>query len=373
MFTGGGTARRIRAVIRSRGRAARFEAIFAVQSGVAAGLAWFLANDVFPHSRPFFAPVAAVIVLSAGVGLRWVRALELAGGVAIGIALGDSVILLIGVGPVQIAAVVALAIMAIAVFGGAGVAVPQAAGTAALVATLAPPTSGIFVERLFDAVLGGAIALLVMVVLPFNPLTRVRRTAGQVLSSLADALTRGARSLETEDPDLADTTLTRLRGQDADQQALRDAVTAGRETATVAPLRWGSRVALARYANASAHIDRATRSVRVMQSRIAALLRDGEPSPDPLAESLAVLATAVRSLRHDLADGRDPAAARATTLDAVRAAGVAGGRGLGMSGLVVVSQVDSAATNLLCAAGLDGREAKSQVRRAGSIGQGLSG
>src|SRR5689334_13175604 len=121
-----GRGRRIREAVRSRVVRARYEAIFAVQSGIAAGLAWFLANDVFPHSRPFFAPVAAVIVLSAGVGLRWVRALELASGVALGVVLGDAMILWIGVGPVQIGVVVALAIIAIAVFGGGGVAVPQA-------------------------------------------------------------------------------------------------------------------------------------------------------------------------------------------------------------------------------------------------------
>jgi uncharacterized membrane protein YgaE (UPF0421/DUF939 family) len=365
-----GRGRRVREAIRSRALRARYEAIFAVQSGVAAGLAWFLANDVFPHTRPFFAPVAAVIVLSAGVGLRWVRALELAFGVALGVVLGDGMILLIGVGPVQIAVVVTFAIIAIAVFGGGGVAVPQAAASAALVATLAPPTSGFFLERLFDAVLGGAIALVIMILLPFNPLTRTRRAAGQVLSVLADALTRGARSLQRADPEMANATLTMLRAHAADQDALEDAVAAGRETATVAPLRWGSRAALGRYANASAHIDRATRSVRDIQWRVAALLRDGEPSPDELAGSLGVLAKGVMSLRHDLADGRDPAHARTITLDAVRAARVASAGGLGISGLVVVSQVDSAATNLLCAAGLDGDEATIQVRRASVSGQG---
>ena len=365
-----GRGRRIREAIRSRVLRARYEAIFAVQSGIAAGLAWFLANDVFPHTRPFFAPVAAVIVLSAGVGLRWVRALELASGVALGVVLGDAIVLVIGVGPVQIAVVVALAIIAIAVFGGGGVAVPQAAASAALVATLAPPTTGFFFERLFDAILGGAIALTITVLLPFNPLTRTRRAAGQVLSVLAEALTSGARSLARADPETAEAALTTLREHEPDLGALRDAVTTGRETATVAPLRWGSRAALSQYANAAARIDRATRSVRVIESRIASLIRDGEPSPHALGESLGALAKGVMSLRHDLADGRDPAKARAITLDAVRAGRVANAQGLGTAGLEIVSQVDSAATNLLCAAGLDGDEATIQVRRASASGQG---
>src|SRR5262245_28836885 len=113
----------MREAIRTAARRIRFEAIFAIQSGIAAGLAWFLAFDVFGHARPFFAPVAAVIVLGAGVGVRWVRALELAVGVCAGVVLGDVVVLVIGVGPVQIAVVVTLAIIAIAMFGGGGVAV----------------------------------------------------------------------------------------------------------------------------------------------------------------------------------------------------------------------------------------------------------
>src|SRR5262245_6139679 len=112
-----GTGRRIREAIRSGGQRVRFEAIFAVQSGLGAGLAWLLANDVLGNTRAFFAPVAAVIVLSAGSGLRWVRALELAGGVALGVALGDFVIQVIGVGPIQIAVLVTLSVVAVAALG----------------------------------------------------------------------------------------------------------------------------------------------------------------------------------------------------------------------------------------------------------------
>jgi hypothetical protein len=122
-----------------------------------------------------------------------------------------------------------------------------------------------------------------------------------------------------------------------------------------------------RYATAAAQVDRATRSVRVIESRIALLLRDREPTPDALGRSLAVLADGVRSLRHDLADGRDPVHARTLTLDAVRVASLASAAGLGRSGLVVVDQLDSAAANLLCAAGSDEHDANTQIRRAATV------
>ena len=124
--------------VRDGRRRVRLEAVIAVQAGLAAGVAWFLAADVLRHNRPFFAPISAVIVLGGASGQRWRRALELVLGVALGIGLGDLLILLIGVGVLQIALVVALAILVASFLGGGTLAVNQAAASAVLVATLAP-------------------------------------------------------------------------------------------------------------------------------------------------------------------------------------------------------------------------------------------
>ena len=49
------------------------------QCAIAAGVAWFVAADVFGHQQPFFAPVAAVVSLghllraAAATGRRGVR------------------------------------------------------------------------------------------------------------------------------------------------------------------------------------------------------------------------------------------------------------------------------------------------------------
>jgi uncharacterized membrane protein YgaE (UPF0421/DUF939 family) len=345
-----------------------------VQSGVAAGLAWLFATKVFHDARPYFAPIAAVIVLGAAGGQRLRRALELAGGVALGVAVGDSLILLIGVGPLQIATVVTLAIIAIDLLGGGSVAAGQAAAAAVLVATLAPPTTGIYFTRLLDALIGAVTALVVMsLLLPFNPLTRVKRAAGRCLSLLAEALTVASRSIGKAEPGLADGALATLRARDRDREELRDALTIGQETATVAPLRWPSRAALARYADAAVYIDRATRSVRVIESRLSTLLRDGERAPNDLAVSLKVLARGVTSLNKELADGRDAAGSRSFTLEAVRAAASAYSAGLGLSGSVVVAQLDSAAVDLLCASGLRHRNASALVGQASAAARPAAG
>ena len=74
----------------------------ALQAGLAAALAWFVAHDVIGRPAPFFAPIAAVITLASSVGQRAKRTIELVVGVAIGIGIGDAIILLIGTGPWQI-------------------------------------------------------------------------------------------------------------------------------------------------------------------------------------------------------------------------------------------------------------------------------
>ncbi len=166
--------------LRDRVHRLRLDATIAVQCGVASGLAWLVAQDLFGHAQPFFAPIAAVIVLSATVGQRWRRALELVFGVALGIAIADALIVVIGVGVVQIALVVTLAILAAIFLGGGSLAIAQAAASAVLVATLAEPGGGLNGDRFVDALIGGTVGIAVMaLLLPFNPLTRVQRAAGR--------------------------------------------------------------------------------------------------------------------------------------------------------------------------------------------------
>jgi uncharacterized membrane protein YgaE (UPF0421/DUF939 family) len=339
--------------------------MLAVQSGVAAGLAWWIAKDLLHHPRPFFAPVAAVIVLSASVGQRWRRAAELVVGVALGIGVADLLILLIGVGVIQIAVMVGLAI-AVAIFvGGGTVAVSQAAASAVLVSTLTPMYGIQHFDRFVDALIGGTVGIIVMaLLLPFNPLTRVQRAAGHALDLLADALRTTAQALRDGNPEQARQALATMRATEPDHAALHESLVMGRETAYLAPIRWRTRGALTRYVDAAVHVERATRNARVLAWRVGSMLRDGEPVPADLAPALETLAEAVRTLREELARSEEPVRARAPALDAVRAAGAAYHAGVGFSGSVVVAQVRTVVVDLLRATGLSESRADRLVRRA---------
>ncbi|HEV7896776.1 MAG TPA: FUSC family protein, partial [Planosporangium sp.] len=189
------------AAIRDRLTRVRENALLALQAGCAAGAAWFVAHDIVGHTQPFFAPVAAVVALGAALGHRIRRVVELAIGVAVGVLVGDTLIYLIGTGPLQLAAVVALAVVLVVFFvRGSPVLVIQAASSAVLVATVQPPTTGLAYPRFLDALIGGATGLLVTaLLLPPNPLTVAQRAAEPLLAAIADGFEGVAAALDARD------------------------------------------------------------------------------------------------------------------------------------------------------------------------------
>lgn len=360
-----GLARRTGAHLRDRVRRVRLNVLLALQTGIAAGLAWLIAHELIGHRAPFFAPIAAVITLAVSVGQRLRRAFELVFGVAIGIAVGDVLIYLIGSGPWQIGLVVTLAIVTAIFAGGGSALVTQAASSAVLVATLTPPTTGISYDRFVDALVGGLVGLGVMaLLLPLNPLTVVGRAAGPALDVLAEGLTETADALAARDGDEVEAALARLRAAEGDLRTLQEAIEAASETAALAPVRWRTRGALSQYIDAAEHVARALRNSRVLVRRALVLVRDGEELPPALAEAVRALGEAVTWLRRELADAVEPVAARERALRAASEAGVAYAEGVGFSGSVIVAQVRSTAVDLVRATGLDGKEANRLVRRA---------
>jgi uncharacterized membrane protein YgaE (UPF0421/DUF939 family) len=337
-----------------------------VQATLAAGLAWLIATEVFGHARPFFAPIAAIICLGATYVERGRRTVELMVGVTIGIAVGDLLISVIGVGTWQLMVVVGLA-MATAVFvGGGPILVAQAASAAILVVTLQPPTQGIYWARIIDAFTGGLIAIAIAILLPVDPLALARRTVRPLLSELAGALDDVAIALRTRNVAACEHALARARALDTKAGAFHSAVVAAGETARMAPPRWGTRERVSHYAEADPQLDNAVRNVRVLARGAMRALQLGDHVPDDIATALHELASAVRGFDSALAD-RGGASTKGSRADALRAAARATlvlERTGNLSVSVLVGQVRSTAVDLLRALGLDGDEARTAVRAA---------
>jgi len=336
-----------------------------VQAGLAAAVAYLVATRVFGHTRPFFAPVAAIITLGLAFSERGRRAAELAIGVALGIAVGDVLISLTGVGAWQLALVVMLGISLGLLVGSSQLLVNQVAVSAALVATLQPPTSGITFARFVDALVGGAVALVVNgVVLPVNPQRLVQRAARPVLDELAATLDDVGRALAERDQELAEAALARARGIDELSGRFVEAADTGRETTRYAPQRRRYRGAMDSWREAARSIDFAVRNVRVLARGAIRALRLDENVPEEVTVALRDLALAVRAIDAALDEGGDVAAVREPALRAAARASLVLEGTTNMSVSVIVGQIRSTATDLLTGTGMDAGDAADAVSHA---------
>ncbi len=333
----------------------RTAALPVLQCALAAALAWLVATDVAGHTRPFFAPIAAIVCLGVSLGSRLRRSVELVVGVSVGIAVADLLITLIGTGAWQIGLVVALAMGAAVLLDGGPVITLQAGSSAVLVATLLPPGQSGGPDRALDALIGGVVALVVVAVLPADPLRSARKDCSGVLSALAESLRGVATGLAGHDDTAVESALQRARGTQAALEALRSDLAAGREIAQLAPLRWRSRARVGRLQAMAEPIDNAARNVRVLARRALVAVRDTERVDQRIVALLRELGAAVDVLEHvvESEPGSGPALGDAATALRRVASGLTADLSAngGLSLRVVVAQLRSTVVDLLQATG----------------------
>jgi hypothetical protein len=290
-----------------------------VQTAVAAVVAWFLAVLILGHERPAFAPIAAVISLGLAVGERSKRVVELTLGVALGVAIGDLLVSVIGIGAVQGGILVALAMAAAVLFGRGYLGVNEAAISAMiLMITFQPLVIGFPLDRVFEALIGGGTALAINALLPINPERMVSTAAHPIFDESAAVLEETAAALEDGDFERAQNTLMKARAIDARVSSFKEALSAGRETARTAPTRRRALGHLDLYAAAADQIDLIVRYMRILARSALGVVRTGDPAPEPLAAALRDLARAVEALAAYLETSEGPEEARWLAL---RAAG----------------------------------------------------
>jgi uncharacterized membrane protein YgaE (UPF0421/DUF939 family) len=360
-----GAAERSRVSMRTRAERLRLAWRSILQASVAAAIAWLIATDVVGHTKPFFAPVSAIITLGLTVGQRPRRAAEIALGVALGIAVADLLVLAIGTGAAQLAIVIALATSVAILLGSGQLLASQAAVSAALVATLQPPSHGITFTRFVDALIGGGVALVVnAILLPARPVEMVQRAAQPLLEELAETLEDVAVALERRDAELAQDALDRARGIDELEAVLEEAIDVGRETTRYALPRRRSRGLVDTYGDAAVRIDFAVRNVRVLARGAIRAVSLDENVPPEVASALRSLAAAVRAIGAALDDSSLVGEVHEPAVRAAADASLVLERTGNLSVSVIVGQVRSTAVDLLTATGMSFDEAAEAVRAA---------
>lgn len=348
--------------LRTRVRRVRNAGFAIVQTGIAAGLAWFMAKLIVGTPDPFFAPAAAVISVGLQRGQPLRRSAELSAGVAIGIGIAFLLRSAIGLGSIQIGAIVALTILAALLVDASIVLVNQAAISAVLVMTLPSAALGNGPDRFFDALIGGAVALVVgQLAFARNPASSVVELAGDVLGQLAAKLRDGALGLERAELARAQAALDSLRALDGMIAQLFDALARAQEAAAFSPTRRRSRDALEPYGPAARQIDYAVRNGRVLLRTVAAAIRTGVSAPPELAQSIRTLADSVDALARQLGEGAGEDTTRELAIRAGREATEILATQNDLRTTMIVGQVRATVVDLLRASGLEGQAARAAL------------
>ena len=336
-----------------------------LQATVAASLALAVATRL-GHGSAYFAPIAAISTVATSLTQRLRRTGELVVGNAVGILLADLLVARIGTGPVQLAVLVAMALVTAIAVGGGPILLMQASSSAILIATLTPPTPDRpwSTGRVVDALIGGAIGLAAAaLVMPADPGRMVRQGTAPLLTTLADGYGRVGSALAERDAAAAQAVLTGLR----DSPAVADfqsGLAATRETVRLSPWYWRQRAMVASYGLAGFHLDYALRNLRVLARQSSLCLSRGDDVPEDVARALGDLAWATRRLSAVLADEADPAPVRERLLSAVRRT-LVGATGPELRGPYVASlraQVRLSASDLLEATGLSPEQTRDAIR-----------
>lgn len=279
-----------------------------LQTSVAVELAWFITHDVLGHPQPFFAPIAAIVCLSASTVLRAQRAVQMIIGVSFGIGVGVVVEALLHAGVFALG-VATLITLCLAVVLGRGFIAQgptfynQTAISAILVVAL--PNGGTGAERLFDALVGGGIALVFSVLLfPADPIALLRTALDSALAALSGTLTHLDGVIDGHGRQPLDARWTTAEGDALNQSlaGIAEARATARQVIRAAPRRRAARPAIELLERQATQITVLSGAVLNLARTVTAALRSGEDLPEGLHAAISELIVALSSLAsHDTA------------------------------------------------------------------------
>ena len=288
-----------------------------VEAGAAAGAAWAVSRYALGHRAPAFAPIAALISLTATVGERGRQAVELILGIVVGITLSNLLVLAIGDGAWQMALVVIIAMTLATGLGFTPFVVSQAAVWSVIVISLGAHGLTGALHRFEDGLVGGGIALvIVQLVAPADPRALVASAAQPVYDELARILDQLGVALESLDEESAREAVIAIERLDA--RRLHEAVANARAIVRRAPRRRHLRDWLERWSHALAELDAVVSDLLVLAKGAQRLMRDEDSPPAQTAEALRDLARRYSSLPEAVAAG-DPIEQAVDVTEALRA------------------------------------------------------
>jgi len=329
------------------------------QCAIAAGVAWWLAAELFQHDRPFLAPVAAVLSLGTSYGQRLRRVAEVTVGVAIGVLTADVFTHYLGSGAWQLALIVALAMSTALLLDAGAIFVTQAAVQSIVVSVLLPDPGAAF-TRWTDALIGGSVALVAAAVVPRAPLRRPREQAAVVARKVSQLLRAAADCIEDGDIDHARAVLADARATENLITELKAASAEGLSIVASSPFRIRHKAPVRLMADLIEPLDRALRNTRVLLRRVTVAAYRRESIPGGYSAFARDLATLTDAVAAELATGRMAEAVRDDLVELGRASSHLA-RTEGLSADVVLAQFRSIVADLLTVTGMDPMDATDAI------------
>jgi uncharacterized membrane protein YgaE (UPF0421/DUF939 family) len=304
------------------------------QAAAAAGISWELALQLPDHGQPFFAPIAAAIALGAERGTRGRQAIEMMTGVSVGILVGAAVLALAGPGAWQIVVATAVVLVLTTGAGASRMVRNQAAASAILVVALHRPGSNLAVQRLEDALIGGAVAILIArFLLPTDPVPLVREEARNLREQLAAALDDAASALADNDRKRAQAAVERIWS--IDDHSLAQALLTAREVTRKAPRRRPQRRRVEKLGELYRELESSVYDAHAIATGVVRLADSGEPATAEAVAAIGAAAAAVRAIDPD--EARQAAEAARTAARALRDADISLGAAVVAHGVVGVA------------------------------------
>jgi uncharacterized membrane protein YgaE (UPF0421/DUF939 family) len=292
-------------------------------------------------------------------------------GVALGIGLGELLIRAIGIGFLQLALTVGLAMAAATVLGARLLLLSEAAVSATLVATVSPTTHGFPPPRLLDALVGGVVALVFSQLLfPVHPVRVVREAAEGIVDDLADTLDDLAGAVEEGDLEASEDVVLKARKISSEWSSFEQALDIGREAAQYAPSRRRQRSRFADYLDVELPLGLMVRDVHVLARGAVRALTIGDEIPPKLTGALRDLARATRGLTGRLGSDRDGTHVRSLALSATKTATALAPRDENLSLSVLIGYTQATAADVLRALGMDRDPAHEKVGQAALAARG---
>ncbi|MFV0373249.1 FUSC family protein [Microbacterium sp.] len=315
---------------------------------VATTLAYAVARVVFGHAAPLLAVTVTVTGLGLARDARPTRVLETVLGMLAGVLVGEITVLAFGSGWWQLA----IALAATLVAGQLLSRQPSftiAAAIQSLIVLLMPGSEP--GARVVDALVGGAVAVVVTAIIPRSPLRRVTADGKAVFAAFDNAMGTLVQALQRGNRQRAERALEKARQLQGPLELWRASIEGGLAIGRISPFLRRQRSELARQQTMGAQLDLAIRNLRVIARRSVYLIGDGTARPVP-AELIAELRGGVGLIAQSLEDiSLQPVAQEALRAVAGRLDPVALGTGTAEQN--IVAELRPFVVDLLTATGLD--------------------